>query len=405
MYINRNRTQLKRVLIVNKFYYRRGGDCTYMLNLERMLQDRGHDTAVFAMQYPENIASSWSGYFPKEVLFKGGFGNKLKALGRILGMDDVKSRFKRLLEDFKPDVVHLNNIHSYLSPVIAGMAKEYGAKVVWTLHDYKLICPSYSCLNGGEVCEACFSDPKAVVSRRCMKGSLAASAVAYVEARRWNRDLLEKNVDAFICPSRFMADKMAQCGFDKSKLHVVHNFIPEKTPASIEYAVRGDYYCYVGRLSPEKGVDTLLRAASGIPQKLLVAGGGPMFEDLKERYRDVHHIVFLGKLSGESVAELLRQARFSVVPSEWYENNPFSIIESLCAGTPVLGADIGGIPELIDSGNGLLYPHGDADTLTEKIVAMDGMSADGAFDYSGIRGRALEKFAAETHYRALLKIY
>ena len=93
-----------------------------MLNLERMLQDRGHDTAVFAMQYPENIASSWSGYFPKEVSFKGGFGNKLKALGRILGMDDVKSRFKRLLEDFKPDVVHLNNIHSYLSPVIAGMA-------------------------------------------------------------------------------------------------------------------------------------------------------------------------------------------------------------------------------------------------------------------------------------------
>lgn len=202
-----------------------------------------------------------------------------------------------------------------------------------------------------------------------------------------------------------MADKMAQCGFDKSKLHVVHNFIPEKTPAAIEYAVRGDYYCYVGRLSPEKGVDTLLRAASGIPQKLLVAGGGPMFEELKEHYRDVHHIVFLGKLSGESVAELLRQARFSVVPSEWYENNPFSIIESLCAGTSVLGADIGGIPELIDDGNGLLYPHGDADALTEKIVAMDGMSADGAFDYSGIRGRALEKFAAETHYRALLKIY
>lgn len=395
----------KRVLVVNKFYYRRGGDCVYTLNLERLLRDNGHPTAVFAMKYPENLDSEWSEYFPEEVSFGGGAVNKLKALRRTLGQGDVVDRFSRLLADFKPDVVHLNNIHSYLSPVLAELARKYGAKVVWTLHDYKLICPSYSCLREGKVCEACFTDPGAVLSKRCMKGSLAASAVARLEAAKWNAARIQRSVDAFVCPSRFMAEKMVQGGYAAGRLSVLNNFVVTAPEPALDYKHRGDYYCYVGRLSEEKGVETLLKAASRLPMKFLVAGGGPLFGELKSRYAAVPQITFLGHLGGGAVAELLRQARFSVIPSEWYENNPFSVIESLCSGTPVLGADIGGIPELINEANGRLFSAGDVDGLTERIGEMANLSASGAFDPQAIQREAVVRFSAENHYKALLKLY
>ncbi len=399
-----------RVLIVNKFYYRRGGDCVYTLNLERMLRANGHEVAMFAMRYPENLDSAWSQYFPSEVSFSGGSFQKLKALERTLGHGDVRKCFSRLLRDFKPDVVHLNNIHSYLSPVIAEMAHDYGAKVVWTLHDYKLVCPAYSCLRDGRICEECFTNPKAVLSTRCMKGSRAASAVAYAEARTWNPRRLMRSVDTFIAPSDFMARKMRQGGYDDARIKVLNNFIPSEPSPALDWSRRGDFYCYVGRLSNEKGVEMLLKAALSVPLKLLVAGDGPLFAPLKAKYADAPNITFMGQLAGGAVAELLRQARFSVIPSEWYENNPFSVIESHCEGTPVLGADIGGIPELIDSGNGMLFPHGDIASLSRAIVEMYRRTSSSdaktdMFDPAEIQADALSRFSAGTHYDALREIY
>ena len=136
----------KRVLIVNKFYYARGGDCVCTLNLEKLLKSQGYEVAVYAMNYPENISSEWAGYFASEVSFSGGVKNKIAAAKRLLGCGDIVKSFKKILDDFRPEVVHLQNIHSYLSPILAKIAKERGVKVVWTLHDYKLLCPSYSCL-------------------------------------------------------------------------------------------------------------------------------------------------------------------------------------------------------------------------------------------------------------------
>ncbi|MCM1504657.1 MAG: glycosyltransferase [Muribaculum sp.] len=402
--------QKPRVLIANKFYYRRGGDCVYTLNLEQMLRANGHEAAVFAMRYPENINSPWNEYFPSEVSFTGGPVQKLKALERTLGHGDVRKCFARLLRDFKPDVVHLNNIHSYLSPVIAEMSHDYGAKVVWTLHDYKLVCPAYSCLRHGRTCQDCFTDPKAVLSTRCMKGSRAASAVAYAEERAWNPQRIMRSVDTFIAPSDFMALKMKQGGYDKAHIKVLNNFIDISPAQPLDWARRGDFYCYVGRLSPEKGIETLLKAAQSTPLKLLVAGDGPLFAPLKDKYADAPNITFLGRLAGGAVAELIRQARFSVVPSEWYENNPFSIIESHCAGTPVLGADIGGIPELIDSANGMLFPHGDIASLSRAIMEMycrttSSQAIADRFDPIRIQATALHRFSASAHYAALGQIY
>ena len=394
----------KKILIVNKFYYQRGGDCIYSLNLERMLAAHGYEVAFFSMHYPENEESRYSSYFAPQVDFSGGVRNKISAVKRILGMGDVVSRFKRILADFRPDVVHLNNIHSYISPVVGALAKKAGCRVVWTLHDYKLLCPAYACLRGGEPCELCYSDKSQVLKLRCMKGSLAASALAYIEAKKWNRGTLERFTDAFVCPSAFMRDKMLLGGFNADKLKVVCNFIdPVKIDrlSSLDCTQKADYYAYVGRLSQEKGVETLLKAASELPYKLKVAGGGPLAEEMKDKYAGAN-VQFLGHIDAEAVSELLAHARCVVTPSECYENNPLSVIESLCAGTPVVGARIGGIPELVKPENGLTYTPKSVKELSACICKVM-ESAD--YDYASIARASRKAFSAEVHMSLLEKVY
>lgn len=391
-----------KILLANKFYYRRGGDCIYMLNLEKLLKAHGHEVAVFAMDYPENLDTPWKKYFPKNM-------SKLMAFTRPFGAHEVKSTFKKLLDDFKPDVVHLNNVHTQLSPVMAELAHQRGIKVVWTLHDYKLLCPRYDCLkNGKTICETCFSgDKKACLDNKCMKGSKLASFIGYKEAVTWNRERLEACTDVFICPSQFMADKMVQGGFSKSKMQTLCNFIDvEKCKFSstdgTDYTddvellpKKEDYYCFIGRLSHEKGAKTLIEAANQLPYKLVIIGGGPLMEELKL----VAHtnIKFVGFKQWDDIKQLVGKARFSVIPSEWYENNPLSVIEAQCLGTPVLGANIGGIPELTD----YTFSSGNIADLRLKIEKM----WNSKLDYQQIASDAQHRYDAETYYDKLINIY
>ena len=394
----------KRILIANKFYYPRGGDCVVAMNLEQLLREQGHEVAVFAMQHPENVESGWNGYYASQVDFAGSIGNKVRAAKRLMGWGDIKTSFNRILDDFEPDIVHLHNIHSYLSPVLAKIAKCHGCRVVWTLHDYKLVCPSYACLLNGKPCEKCIGHGKAhVLKNRCMKGSLVASALAWLEARKWNRSVLESYTDAFICPSNFMASKMKKDDFDPEKLHVVCNHIdPEKLRLYDSVgAGREDYYVYVGRLSPEKGVETLLNVASKLPCNLKVAGDGPLMATLKQQYSENSNIEFCGRLDSKQVAELLSKAQFSVMPSECYDNNPLGVIESLCAGTPVVGARIGGIPELLDEGNGITFASGNRDDLASAI----NQAFSTQWHYSSIKEAAGVRFSLNKHLEQVMEIY
>lgn len=388
-----------KILLANKFYYRRGGDCIYMLNLEKLLKAHGHEVAVFAMDYPENLDTPWKKYFPKNM-------SKLMAFTRPFGSHEVKSKFKKLLDDFKPDVVHLNNVHTQLSPVMAELAHQWGIKVVWTLHDYKLLCPRYDCLkNGNTICETCFNgDKKACLDNKCMKGSKLASFIGYKEAVTWNRERLEACTDVFICPSQFMADKMVQGGFSKSKMQTLCNFIDvEKCKFSSTDGTddvellpkKEDYYCFIGRLSHEKGAKTLIEAANQLPYKLVIIGGGPLMDELKS----VAHtnIEFVGFKQWNDIKQLVGKARFSVIPSEWYENNPLSVIEAQCLGTPVLGANIGGIPELTD----YTFSSGNIADLKTKIEKM----WNSEFDYQQIASDAQHRYDAETYYDKLINIY
>jgi glycosyltransferase involved in cell wall biosynthesis len=388
-----------RVVLVNKFYYPRGGDCVAVLATERLLRAKGHEVAVFAMQYPDNASSLWEAYFPAEVSFSGTtVGGRIRAAERVFRARDVATRFARLLDDFRPDVVHLHNIHSYLSPVVAQVARRKGLRVVWTLHDYKLICPSYTCLRAGKPCEVCFSRKSGVFRHACMKGSRAASLLAWMEALYWNRRKLERLTDRFISPSAFLKGKMVSAGFRAEQIEVLPNFmhLPPPPPAAT-----GDYYCYTGRLSGEKGVTTLLEAAKRLPYPLKVIGGGPLLDSLRRQFPQTH-IEFTGPLPAEQVLPAVQQAQFLVMPSVWYENNPFSIIEALCLGTPALGAHIGGIPELIEEGrNGMLFEPGNPEDLTEHILQM--RQTD--FSRPAVARQALERFSAGNHYEHLLAIY
>jgi len=361
-----------RILIANKFYYRRGGDCIYSLDLERILQEAGHQVAFFAMEYSENFKNSWSKYWPSEVSFSVRHPRKmLRAFVRPFGDHETVQKFSALLDDFKPDVVHVNNIHTQLSPIIAEIAHARGIKVVWTLHDYKLICPAYTLFCKGQVCEKCIHGNKINCRKnKCVKGNFLASFIAQKEAEMWNAAWLEKNVDAYVCPSHFMKQKMEQGGFNPTKLHVLHNFMDTHKIQGPK-PLKRNHYCYVGRLAEEKGIRTLLSVASLLPYTLKVLGSGPLESELRLQYRDAKNIEFMGHCTWEICKKVVSESIFSVIPSEWYENNPLSVIESLNLGTPVLGANIGGIPELIRTNvNGILFESGNRNSLLQGIQQM-----------------------------------
>ena len=390
-----------KILIANKFYYPRGGDCVYTLQLESLLKSKGHEVAIFAIQHPKNRSSVFQHYFPSEVSYSSGDRkSRVKAALRPLGVREVKQKFTALLNDFRPDVVHLNNIHTHLSPVLAEIAHKKQIRVVWTLHDFKLLCPRYDCLRDGEFCRLCFSDKTDVLKYRCMKGSLFASILAYFEAIKWGRERLERYTGAYVCPSEFMRSQMLAGGFNKDKLIVLPNFVQFGKNDTIN-CKREDYFCYVGRISGEKGIETLLQAAQKMPYLLKIAGKGPLFNELKSRYAS-DKIEFLGYLNPDEIKSLIEKARFSVIPSECYENNPLSGIESLYLGTPVLGANIGGIPELIEENrNGLLFESGNKEDLKNKIDKMYHTT----FSCEDIAQRAFGLYSPDNYYSLLMNIY
>ena len=389
-----------KILIANKFYYPRGGDCIYTINLEELLSKHGHDVAVFAMQHPANMYSHWSKYFPSEVKFSSGSGI-IEAIRRPFGTSEVKKKFNDLLNDFQPDVVHLNNIHGQISPIIAKIAHENGVRTVWTLHDYKLLCPRYDCLrNGTEICELCFTDKKNVVKNCCMKNSLFVSLLAYLETQKWTKEELERCTDAFICPSQFITNKMIQGGFNKNKIVSLYHFINIGKTKNENYN-KEDYFCYLGRLSHEKGIKTMIEAARQLPYQLKIVGSGPLLEELRKSTKN-KNIEFLGFKNWGEVKEIVGKARFSVVPSEWYEVFGLVIVEALCLGTPVLGSDIGAIPELITiEKNGILFESRNVENLKEQITKMFNTN----FDYAHIASESQNRYSAEHYYNELMNVY
>ena len=293
-----------KILLANKFYYPRGGDCVYTISLEKLLKEKGHDVAVFSMEHPSNLPSSYSEYFPSHIDFnKRSIKSLISLLVRPFGASEVRESFTRLINDFQPDLVHLNNIHSQLSPILALICYRKRIPVFWTLHDYKLVCPAYLLLNKGQPCESCLKNRWSVITKRCIKNSLSASLVAYWEARIWNLTKLFKVTDFFIAPSNFLKSKMLIAGANPEKIAVMHNFV-DISHNNKKVQADKDYYCYIGRLNIEKGLKTLLNVASKLPDyKLKVIGTGPLEEELISGNR-LSNVEYLGFRTGEELTPL-----------------------------------------------------------------------------------------------------
>lgn len=383
-----------RILLVNKFYYDRGGDCIVTMNLENLLKLHGHEVAIFSMIYPENLFSEWNVYWPSNM-------SNYDALVRPFGSKKVRKGFIQLLDDFRPDVVHLHNIHTQLSPIIAKIAHERGIRVVWTLHDTKLVCPCYTCMRDGHWCEDCMTDKTAVIKHRCMPGGVIGSTIGYLEAKKWNKDKLQEYTDLFLPPSQFMLDTVVRGCYDPKKFRVLCNFIDVEKVKNPSFDKK-NYFIYLGRVNEVKGIRTLCKAAADFEYKLIVIGDGELLPELQSQYRGITNIEFKGQMEWNDFRPIIEGAKFMVLPSEWSENNPLTVIESQSLGTPVLGARIGGIPELIEEGvNGMTFESGNVEDLKEKIDTM----WHATYDYQSIAENAVKRYSSEAYYEKLMECY
>ena len=323
------------------------------------------------------------------------------AFTRPFGSWEVINKFISIINDFKPDIIHLNNIHTQISPIIAKIAHERNIRVVWTLHDSKLVCPCYTCMRDGKWCTECFNNKTAVIKHQCMKGGLFGSIIGYFEAQKWNVKILEEYTDLFIAPSQFMANTCIKGGYNKKKFKVLCNFIDINKVINPCYE-KEDYYVFLGRLTEEKGIRTLCEASKELPYKLIIIGSGYLEKELVNKYSVYANIEFIGQKEWNSFRPILEKARFMVIPSECSENNPLTVIEAQSLGTPVLGAHIGGIPELIDENiSGMTFESGNIEDLKNKIQKMFATK----FEYQTLSKNAIEKYSSETYYKQIIELY
>ena len=360
-----------KILMINKFLHPNGGSETYIFRLGDSLTARGHEVQYFGMEHEGRCVGNRVNAYTSDMDFHG--GSKLAKLTypiKTIYSAEARRKLRLVLEDFQPDVCHLNNFNYQLTPSIlleiAKWRKEgHPCRVVYTAHDLQLVCPNHMCNNPntGENCEKCLGGHfENCALGRCIHGSLAKSAIGTLEAMLWNGCGVYKNIDVMICCSEFLKRKMDSNPLFAGKTLALHNFVDKAEKQETE---KQNYVLYFGRFSREKGIDTLIQVCKELPEiPFVFAGTGPLEEELA----GVPNIQNVGFQRGQDLETLIRQARFSVYPSQWYENCPFSVMESQLYGTPVLGADIGGIPELIEEGKtGELFESGNAAQLKEKI--------------------------------------
>ena len=364
-----------KVLMVNKFLYPNGGSETYMFKLGEYLETKGHQVEYFGMEHEGRcVGNSVNAYTTDMDFHEGSKLSKLTYPLKTIYSKEARKKIRLVLDDFKPDVVHINNFNYQLTPsIILEVRKwekqtKHKVKIIFTAHDYQLICPNHMMNNPAthENCEKCVGGHFFCCFKgKCIHGSTMKSAIGMAEAKFWKWKGVYKKIDTMICCSEFMKTKMDTNPIFKDKTVALHNFIDKVEAEEVE---KKDYALYFGRFSEEKGIDTLIKACKELPDvNFIFAGTGPLENELK----DIPNIKNVGFKSGEELERLIREARFSIYPSEWYENCPFSVMESQMYGTPVLGANIGGIPELIKVGQtGELFESGNREELKEKISSL-----------------------------------
>jgi len=362
-----------KILFANKFFFLNGGSEAVMFNEMELMKKYKLDVIEFSMHDPRNFPSKYGSYFVSQKGYRSSSRNeKLKSALSLIHSREAVKQVTKLIRDEKPDLLHCHNIYHQLTPSIINVAARLKTPVVLTLHDYKPVCPVYTQLWKGEVCTKCSEGRfESLLTQRCADGSLGRSALLWAEARYHAAAGSYQRVDKFIAPSRFMRDAVVG-RFGKDKVVHIANGIDS---SRIEVSGQDEgFVLYLGRLSAEKGVETLLRthAADNGAWRLVVAGTGPLLEDFQSRFPLAE---FTGHLAGKALEARLREASVVVVPSEWHENSPLSILEAMAHAKPIVASRIGGIPELVRDGEtGFLFEPKNTQELSSRIRMLLGDS-------------------------------
>lgn len=398
------------VLQLNNYHFVKGGAERYYFEVSKVLEEHGHRVLHFSVEDQDNIQSPYSAHFGRAMSFDTGQGilKKIETASRMLYSFENKNKMRNFLAEYDVDIAHAHNIYHRMCPSVFDVLRKKNIPVVMTLHDYKLGCSIYTFYRDGRICTECLSIGKRrIIRNRCTKGALTLSLFHWLESKLHGLlDIYNKNVSFFICPSIFSLKKHAEIGIAEKKLVHIANFI---NVADYEPDYENmDYVLFVGRLSQEKGILTLLKAIKGIDMTLKVVGDGPMRDEYEAYARDnnINNVVFEGHKSGEDLKALFSNAAFLVIPSEWYENAPMTVLEAFAYGKPVIGADIGGIPEMVREGRtGLLFNPGDYQELYEKIKYL--LLNPSVIRQMGkeARKKAEEEYNSEIHYQRLIKAY
>ncbi len=400
-----------RVILAHKFFYRRGGAELFFRETGGCLERRGHQVAYFSTIHPENPPSRFSPYFVKPPNYsEGSIWKRAAGIGKMIYSVETKRQFARLLRDFKPDLVHAFHLYVHLSPSLLDACAAAGVPVVISLNDYKHICPNYKLYHHGRICEDCRGGRfyRAVLNRCCKDSltfSLASSLEAY--AHKW-LGIYSRKVHTYLFASEFMARETEKFwGRGSFRWRILPNPLPHSEP--VPSGEDGGYILYFGRLAEEKGVDDLITAMGYIPEvPLKIVGEGPQEKMLKDlaRERGLRNVEFLQPGWGEYLAGVLRRSRFVVLPSKWYENIPYAVLQSFQAGKAVIGSDRGGIPELVQDGvSGLLFPAGDPRALAGRIKELWDNPARAAALGAAAGDYLRERFNQERFYHTLMEIY
>ena len=403
-----------KILQVNKFYYQgenAGGTGRYFFNLINLLENYGHQIQIFSTKDRRNASSSYSSYFIEKQDFanpKINTQSLKKALGFIYSFE-AKKKIAKLIQDEKPDIVHIHNIYHHITPSILPVLKKANLPIIQTLHDFHLISPNYNLYAKNKTHESCSHGHywKAIF-HKCIKDSYSASLLMVLKMyfEKITKIYL-KNVDYFIAPSRFLRDKYIENGFPAAKIIFLPPFINIS-----QFAPRfspGKYILYFGRLHPQKGVRLLVDAVAGLPQvKLKIVGSGEEKQELTRLIKEkkLENVKLLGEKSSAILKKIISQSAFVIVPSLSYENAPLAVLEAFASGKPVIASNLGGLPELIqDQKTGLLFRPGDKKDLKRQILNL--YSRPILIRNMGLAARLLieKEFSPVKHYQALIRVY
>lgn len=400
-----------RILMINACHYMRGGSEIVYFNTANLLLSYGHEVAYFSSKDTRNEKTDFEKYFIdvgniRELsLFK-----KIKMVPSYLYNFKAAEKIEQLILDFRPEVAHVHIFYGVLSVSILKILKKHNVPVVHTVHDYRLLCPVNTLIDrNGQVCELCKDRHYYhCIKKRCSEGNILQSIMVTMEAYFWKYFLSPvRLIDHFIFVSNFSRRKHLEFNMVFSERYTqIYNFTHFKDKERRVH--RGSYFLYFGRLSVEKGIRTLVAAFSNDKNhKLKIAGTGPLKDFVEESAKACSNIEYVGFKKGEDLADLIRNSSFVILPSECYENNPLAIVEAYCFGKPVIGADIAGIPELINNGrDGFLFRSGDRESL-EKAIEDSSLIDDEEYDNfsKSVHTFAKMKFDVENHYLNLIKVY